>query len=59
MTENELYNIPESTSREEFGSSEKETERVQEADIGKRIGSKEASRAAVEKLLRLLISAYI
>ena len=27
MTENELYNIPESTSREEFGSSEKETER--------------------------------
>lgn len=59
VTENELYNIPESTSGEELGSSEKKTERVQEADLGKRIGSKEASRAAVEKLLRLLISAYI
>ena len=59
VTENELYNIPESNSGEELWSSEKKTERVEEADLGKRIGSKEASRAAVEKLLRLLISAYI
>ena len=41
VTENQLYNIPESTSGEELWSSEKETERVEEAAFGKRTGRKE------------------